>query len=256
MNIVVAAFYTPGIRVIEYLIQRGFRPQQIRLITHPLPRNETLLAFAASNKIEAGVASIRSDESLAWIREFKPDVLFSLYFRDIIPKTILDIPALGALNLHPSLLPKYRGAFSAPHVILNGERMTGFTYHYMTPEVDAGNIILQERVGIFPDDTAYSLYHRLIAEGTAAFDKAFRLVVEGRAPGRKQAGKPSYYPREVPNNGYIDPSWSREKIDRFIRAMYFPPFRGALAKLAGGDEREVCSLAEYDALLAEGRVIA
>ncbi|MFW6126036.1 MAG: methionyl-tRNA formyltransferase [Chloroflexota bacterium] len=255
MNILLAAFYSPGIRAIEYLIQRGFEPRQIRLISHDLPRNQTLMVFAGSHNIEWTTLAIRSTDALEWVRDFRPDVLFSLYFRDIVPEAVLGIPRLGAVNLHPSLLPKYRGAFSAPHVILNGERRTGFTYHYMLPQVDTGNIILQVEVSVSPNDTAYSLYHRLIIEGMAAFDEAFRLVTETQFPGGKQTGEPSYYPRRLPNNGYIDASWSREQIDRFIRAMYFPPNKGAVVRVAGGAEREVSCLAEYDTLVAEGQIV-
>ena len=255
MNILLAAFYTPGIRAIEYLIQRGFQPEQIRLITHDLPRNETLMVFAASHNIETKTCAIESMEAFEWVMEFQPDVIFSLYFRDIITERILAISAFGGVNLHPSLLPKYRGGFSAPHVILNGENYTGYTYHYMLPQVDAGNVILQRRVAVKANDTAYSLYHRLIIEGTRAFDEAFRLVIHERFLGRKQEGESSYYRRTVPNNGYIDPSWSREQVGRFIRAVYFPPFKGALIRLADGQEKEVSSLTEYDALVRDRQII-
>jgi len=254
MKILFAAFHTPGIRAIECLIQRGFRPQQIRLLTHNVDRNQALLDFSVMHGIETKMFSARSTEAYHWITEFRPDALFSLYFRDIIPKTILDIPAAGAVNLHPSLLPKYRGTFSAPYAIINGEKYTGFSYHYMLPAVDAGNVILQRQVPIKPDDTAYSLYHRLIIEGMAAFDEAFRLVTEEHYPGQEQVGEPSYYSRRVPFGGYIDPRWSREHIDRFIRAMYFPPFKGACVRLIGGREKELHSLEEYDALFADGEI--
>jgi len=254
MRVILAAFYTPGIRAIEHLIQAGYRPEQMRLLTHDMDRNQALLAFAAAHGIETKTFSVKSAEAQAWIEEFQPDVIFSLYFRDIIPQRILDIPQLGAVNLHPSLLPKYRGTFSAPWAIINGERYTGFTYHYMVREVDAGNIILQRRVPIKPDDTAYSLYHRLITEGMAAFGEVYRLVVEEGYKGQPQTGEPSYYPRQVPFGGYIDPRWDRNQVERFIRAMYFPPFKGARVKLVGGGEQEVRSLAEYDALCARGLI--
>jgi methionyl-tRNA formyltransferase len=205
--------------------------------------------------IATSTLSVTSTEVYEWVKSFRPNVLFSLYFRDIVPETILDIPDLGAVNLHPSLLPKYRGTFSSVHAILNGEKFTGFTYHYMLPEVDAGNIIMQCKVAIEPHDTAYSLYHRLIVEGMTAFDEAFRLVTEERSPGERQVGEPSYYRREVPFGGYIDPRWSGEQIDRFIRAMYFPPFTGARIRLVGGHEKEVSSLVEYDAILRSGQMV-
>jgi methionyl-tRNA formyltransferase len=189
-----------------------------------------------------------------WIKDFCPDVIFSLYFRDILPQAILDIPRMGAVNLHPALLPKYRGTFSVPWAIINGEEYTGFSYHYMLAQVDLGNIILQRRVCIRSDDTAYSLYHRLITEGLGSFEEAFRLVTEDHYAGKPQVGESSYFSRKVPFGGYIDFRWTREQIDRFIRAMYFPPFRGALVQLDDGTDLEVTSIQQYDALVIQQRI--
>jgi len=254
MNVLLAAFYTPGIRAIEHLIQAGFRPEQVRLLTHDVDRNQALLTFARAHGIETQTFSVKSTEAHEWIAQFQPQVLFSLYFADVIPQAILDIPALGGVNLHPALLPRYRGTFSAPWVIINGEESTGFTYHYMLTEVDAGNIVLQRGVAIKSNDTAYSLYHRLIMEGMEGFGEAFRLVVKERYLGEPQVGESSYYLRELPFGGYIDPRWPRDQIHRFIRAMYFPPFKGALVRLIDGEEREILHLEEYDALAATGSV--
>jgi hypothetical protein len=90
----------------------------------------------------------------------------------------------------------------------------------------------------------------LLIEGTSAFGDAFRRVVEERCPGKPQVGEPSYFPRKVPFGGFIDPGWNRQQIDRFIRALYFPPFKGALARLENGEEIEILSLIEYDALVS------
>lgn len=254
MKVLLTAFYTPGIRAIEYLIQAGFRPQQICLLTHDEDRNQSLLVFVATHGIETKTFPVKSTLARDWIKEFQPDILFSLYFRDIIPQSILDIPPLGGVNLHPALLPKYRGTFSAPWTIINDEAYTGFTYHYMLSQVDAGNIILQRKVPIRSDDTAYSLYHKLIDKGMSAFPEAFKLVTKDKYPGIPQSGESSYYSRKVPFGGCINPQWSREQIDRFIRAMYFPPFRGACVRLVDGGEQEVSSLTEFESLIASGHV--
>ena len=220
------------------------------MLTHNEQRNAVLLDYTAAHGIETQTHGVRSETAYGQVRDFRPDVLFSLYYRDIIPQRILDVPPLGCVNLHPSLLPKYRGTFSSAWAIINGEADTGITYHRMVPAVDAGNIILQRRVPTASNDTAYSLYHRLIIEGMSAFDLAFHLVVEERYPGEPQVGEPSYYPRQLPFRGYVDPKWDRKQIDRFIRAMWFPPFKGACVRLRGGTEQEVRSLAEYEALVA------
>lgn len=244
MNIVLASFYTPGIRAIEYLIQKGFTPNQIHLLTHDDERNRMLIDFAKIHNIESQTFSVKSSDAYSWIKSINPDILFSLYFRNIIPEAVLGVPALGAINLHPALLPKNRGTFSSPWAIINDDKITGFTYHFMDPSVDTGNILLQKSVKIAPKETAYSLYHKLIIEGLKKFPQVLQMVIN-KNKGYQQQGESSYYPRKVPYEGYIDPNWDLQMIDRFIRAMYFPPFKGAMVKLNNGEEREVLSIKEY-----------
>ena len=250
MKVLIAGFYTPAIAGVQYLLGNGTLPADIRLLTHDLERNQFLIAYAQKHGISYTVQHIREIQVQKWIEEFQPDVLFSLYYRDIIPQRILEILRFGGLNLHPSLLPRYRGTFSIPWAVINGETHTGFTYHYMEKEVDAGKIVLQRSIPIDPDDTAYSLYHRLIEVGMKAFGEAFHLVIHKRHQGYPQVGEPSYFPRNLPYDGYIKPHWNRDQIDRFIRAMYFPPYRGAVLKL-DDQEYEIQSIDEYDALVAK-----
>jgi len=245
-----AAFYTPGIRAIEYLIQTGFTPNQIHLITHDDERNRTLIDFTRTHHIESQTFSIKSSDAYSWIKSFNPDILFSLYFRNIIPQGVLELPSLGAINLHPALLPKNRGTFSSPWAIINDDKITGFTYHFMDPSVDTGNILLQKTVKILSNETAYSLYHKLIIEGMKKFPQVLQMVIN-KNKGCEQQGNSSYYPRKVPFEGYINPNWDLKMIDRFIRAMYFPPFKGAMLKLNNGEDREVLSLKEYVFLIEQ-----
>ncbi len=254
MRVLIAGFYTPPLRAIEYLFQVGIRPENIGLLTYDTERNKMLVEFAKVNCIETKFFQIKSQEALEWVKEFAPDVLFSLYYRDIIPQSILNNPSMGAINLHPSLLPKYRGTFAAPWIIINGEKYAGFTYHYMLETIDTGKIILQKRVQVQQDDTAFALYHRLLIEGTKSFGKVFDLVTKNHYKGRPQRGKPSYFGRKVPFGGYINPSWSLEQINRFIRAMNFPPYKGALVRLADGSDKEINSIHEYQSLVDARKV--
>lgn len=244
MKVLLAAFDRPGTLAIMCMLEKGLDPGQIRLLTHDLARNQDLIQYASDYRIEMRMSHVKSTETRDWIEDFAPDVLFSLYFRDIIPQYILDIPPLGCVNLHPALLPKYRGCFSAPWVIINGESETGYTYHRMVSKTDEGPIIWQERIPIMKDDTAYALYHRLLDTGMAAFGRVFDLVTLDRIPGVAQVGEPSYYSRKVPFGGYIDPAWSQDQVERFIRAMYFPPFRGAILR-RGEQEIEIRTIGEY-----------
>jgi methionyl-tRNA formyltransferase len=140
-----------------------------------------------------------------------------------------------AMNLHPSLLPDYKGCLSSVHALLNGEAETGYTFHYVTPEVDAGNILLQERVPVLEEDTAFSLYHKLLSGFVRNFNTAFDRLVEGD-PGLDQSGIPGkrrYFGRDLPHAGKLVASEVNfDFACRFVRAMHFPPFPGAIFDLA------------------------
>lgn len=253
LKVVLAAYGVPGIMAIESLFALRLLPDQISLLTHePDERNRPLWDFAHANRIETVSFSAQSDDAYAWVCRQQPDVLFSLHCRHRIPMRILEIPPLGCVNLHPSLLPNYRGCFSVPWAIINGERSTGYTYHYMVEEFDTGNIILQEAVPIQDTDTAFSLFHKLIVQGLRSFEAIFERVVEHRDPGTPQPEGGSYYPRKLPYGGEIDVSWDEDRIERFIRAMHFPPHKGAVVRLAG-DEYEVKSMNEYKNVMLQQR---
>jgi methionyl-tRNA formyltransferase len=244
-KVVLAAYGVPGVLAIETLFGLGIEPSHIRVLTHERDaRNAPLLDLIDASGIAWSSASAKSDDARRFVDDVRPDVFFSIHYRSIIPASILEIPPLGCVNLHPSLLPDYRGTFSVPWVIINGERETGFSWHYMVPEVDAGRIVLQERIAIRDDDTAFSLFHRQIVLGMRAFERVYRLVVDERFAGEEQRPGGSYFKREVPYGGRIDPGWPLDRIERFIRAMHFPPFTGAVVSHDGRDV-EVKSIDEY-----------
>ena len=148
----------------------------------------------------------------------------------MIPKEILEIPSLGCINIHPALLPKYRGRYSTAHAIFNGEIETGATLHWMDEGIDSGPIILQESIAIEPSDTAKTLWDNFTVEGEKLFVNFLELWLSGNPiPSQTQDGSlATYYPKALPNEGIIDWSWSGEKIRNFIRAMtfnLFPPVK-------------------------------
>lgn len=244
-KILIATFYRSGILAVRQLLNSGFERNQLLVLTYDMDRNEELLDFLEQEEIAYITEDISNYSVESRIKTFEPDVIFSLYYRDKIPGPILDIPQYGGINLHPSLLPEYAGVLSVPWAMFEGEPTTGYTYHYMTEEIDTGPILKQEEVPIGPNDTAYSLYHRLIHAGMNDFLPVLELVVEEGDSGRPQTGTGTYHGRgELPNDGFIDHQWPDEKIDRFIRAMYYPPFRPAVAEF-GGDEFEITSMSEY-----------
>jgi methionyl-tRNA formyltransferase len=143
-----------------------------------------------------------------------------------IPKSIRELFSYGIINLHPSLLPKYRGAAPIQWAILNGEKETGVSIIYLTDELDAGNVILQERLDILPGDDAQTLTYKLSILGAKTLKRVVELLENnGKIEGISQSllGKPSYAPKIKPESGRID--WNDSAINIFnkVRALKIWP---------------------------------
>ena len=132
-------------------------------------------------------------------------------------------------NLHPSLLPKYRGCSSLTWAIINDENECGYTYHLVDDGIDTGNVLMQEKIPIMPFDTQQTLYNRVMIESMEKFNIVLNMVAEDQK-GVPQKGLSSMYPRGCPYDGEINPMWDDGKIERFIRAMNYPPMRAAKYK--------------------------
>lgn len=157
---------------------------------------------------------------LAQLSDLRPDIVVTVAYGKIIPPAVLKLPPLGCINLHPSLLPKYRGASPIQAAIAAGEGHTGVTIMYQTDELDAGDIVLQHAVPIDPDDTAATLETKLAQIGADALVEAVRLISRGDAPRRPQdPAQATYVGKLTKEDGRID--WQRpaEALARFIRAM-------------------------------------
>lgn len=182
-------------------------------------------------------AKLRSPEVLQTLRELAPDVIVTVAYGKIIPKEILDLPPRGAINVHPSLLPKYRGASPIQAAIRDGQRETGVTIMFQSMELDAGDIILQRRVPISPDDTAQTLEDKLARAGAEALVEALQLITEGRAPRIPQdPSQATYVGKLSKEDGRIDWSQPAARLVDFIRAMdpwpsAYTRHRGQLLKI-------------------------
>lgn len=224
---IVAGYGLPGEIGIASLLGAGCRPQQILLLTHPLDnRNQGLHSTAQLRGLTLLDDDPTSSQVTKAIADFRPDLIVSLHYRKRIPKEALAIARMGGVNLHPSLLPKHRGANSIPWAIIDGDQDTGFTYHKMEHDFDTGNILLQKRASINANDTAFSLFHRLIVESLPHLLDVVEMALSGKE-GEPQSGESSYHGRELPYRGMIDSAWSPALVERFIRAMYFPPLEPA-----------------------------
>ena len=150
----------------------------------------------------------------------RADVFIIADFGQIIPKKILEMPKYGSLCLHPSLLPKYRGASPVQYAIMNAEKETGMTIFKMDKKIDHGPIIVQFKDEIRNSDTAESLYRRLFTAGAQILATILPTWVEGKIKPRPQDhSKATYAPLLSCEDGRIDWQKSDAEIERFIRAM-------------------------------------
>lgn len=174
---------------------------------------------------------------------FKPDFIASIYYRYIIKNHIIDAVNGKIFNLHPSLLPKYRGCSSLTWAMINGEKEVGYTYHYIDAGCDTGNIILQKKVPLEIFDTQLSLYYKIMTLALMDLPEVVNLVLSGYC-GTVQAGEASFYKRGCPYDAQINPAWGLDKIERFIRAMIFPPYKPASYR-----GKDIYSISEYMSLV-------
>lgn len=163
---------------------------------------------------------------------FKPDLLISAYYGQMVSQEILSLAPFGGLNLHPSLLPKYRGASPAQWAIFNDEKETGMTILKIAAVFDQGEIVTQEKIEIRPTNTAETLYARLFEKAAKLLIKILPDYIKGKIRLIVQdSSQASYYPRLTRNDGKIDWSKSPETIERMIRAFHSWPGTYSLISL-------------------------
>ena len=156
----------------------------------------------------------------AVLEETRPQVLVNVAFGMFLPENVLNFPPLGCINLHPSLLPAYRGAAPIQRTLMNGEETTGVTVLYMTPQMDAGDIILQEKVKIEPGENFGSLHDRLSSYGAVKLQEALSLAARGTAPRRPQdETAATFAPALTKKEEKIQWSWPAGKIYNQVRAL-------------------------------------
>jgi methionyl-tRNA formyltransferase len=175
-------------------------------------------------------ARIKDPQIVEELRRLKADVTVVVAYGQILPRDVLEIPRLACLNLHASLLPRWRGAAPVQAAIAAGDYETGITVMYMDEGLDTGDILLQRSVEILPNDTGGSLHDRLAQIAPEALLESLRLLAAGNAPRIPQDNtRASYAPKLKREHGQIDWSESAEAIERKIRACN--PWPGAFMKV-------------------------
>ena len=234
---VVFAYHNVGVRCLKVLLAHGLDVPLV--VTHADdPGEECWFDSVAAAAGERGIAAITPDDPnaadvVARIGGFAPDFLFSFYYRRMLGAPLLALARRGALNVHGSLLPKYRGRAPVNWAVLAGERETGATLHYMAAKPDAGDIVAQVAVPILPDDTAREVLDKVTVAAEIALDGALPALVAGAAPRRPQdLAQGSYFGGRRPEDGEID--WRRDAvtIHNLVRAVA-PPYPGAFTAVGG-----------------------
>ena len=241
MRIIFLGYHNIGHACLEVLIDlcRHCGDEIVAVVTHADdPRENLWFASVKDLAFETYLPVYQprdpnAPEFVDVMRRLKADFLFSCYYRHLLKQPLLALPGRGALNLHGSLLPRYRGRCPVNWVLINGETETGVTLHYMEEKPDKGDIVGQKRVAITPEDTALTLFARMTAATGALLQEAYPLLRAGQAPRLPQdQGRASYFGGRRPEDGLI--SWDKDAIAVYnlVRAVTHP-YPGAFTFFKG-----------------------
>ncbi|MBQ7396187.1 MAG: bifunctional UDP-4-amino-4-deoxy-L-arabinose formyltransferase/UDP-glucuronic acid oxidase ArnA [Lentisphaeria bacterium] len=239
MKCVVFAYHNIGCAAIEELISAGYEISAV--FTHQDNPGENIwFDSVAELAVSKGIpvyapADVNHPVWVGRITAMQPDFIFSFYYRNLLKQDILDIPAKGAINLHGSLLPKYRGRVPLNWAIINGETESGVTLHYMTTKPDAGDIISQERFDIGCCDTAKVVFGKAVEAAKKLLKNTLPKLAAGTADriAQNEADATTYKGR-CAKDGEIDWNKSAEAVHNLIRAVT-KPYPGAFSFL--GDRK-------------------
>ncbi|NHB91275.1 bifunctional UDP-4-amino-4-deoxy-L-arabinose formyltransferase/UDP-glucuronic acid oxidase ArnA [Photorhabdus cinerea] len=235
MKAIIFAYHDIGCVGINALVKAGFDIQAVFTHTDDPTENHFFSSVARlSADLELPVFAPENVNHPLWIeriRELKPDVIFSFYYRNMLSEDILSLASSGAFNLHGSLLPKYRGRAPINWAILNGETETGVTLHKMVLKPDAGDIIAQHKVAITETDTSLVLHGKIREAAGKLLDKVLPQIKSGTYISTPQdQSQATYFGRRTAADGEIDWGKSATEINNLVRAVA-EPYPGAFTFL-------------------------
>ena len=243
MRAVVFAYHEVGARCLQALLDGGVDVQLV--ITHTDDPNERIwFTSVAEVARQAGIEVITPEsasepEVQARIAGIAPDYIFSFYYRQMIPMSVLNLAKILPLNMHGSLLPKYRGRVPINWAVLHGETETGATLHVMAEKPDAGDIVAQQAVPIGPDDTAGDVFALVTTAAANTLKGVLPQLLKGDVPRRpNNLAEGSYFGGRKPEDGRIHWEQTAAQVYNLIRAVA-PPYPGAFTDVttANGTER-------------------
>ncbi len=176
--------------------------------------------------------SLKDQKWTTLISGAQPDIIFSFYYRKMIPPAILDIPRIGAFNLHGSLLPKFRGRCPVNWVLIAGEKETGLTLHYMLEKPDAGDMVARKKVDIDFEDNVYTVYMKMAEAARELMKEALPQLEEGTFTRTPQTGASSYFGGRRPEDGIV--MWDKDALSIYnLTRAVTHPYPGAFTYLDG-----------------------
>lgn len=228
MKVVIFGCQQIAVDFISFLLKKNIKISLI--VTYELPLDKTYGYESVIEKFSGTDIEVQNPNSINLnlikkVQSINPDIIFSIYYRKILPKSLLKIPRLGCVNIHPSLLPKYRGPIPTAWAIENGETYFGITIHYMDHGIDTGDILVQKDFQIFENETGYELYTRAMKLGVNLLEQNFEKILNKKLTPFPQKGISSYYGKK---NGKYTIDWKNTaiNINNKIR-VHAKPFNSA-----------------------------
>lgn len=238
MSVVLFAYHEMGCVALRTLLDLGI--EVCAVFTHrDDPAENHWFGSVAEAATDAGIEVFAPEDVNAapWVERLgalAPELLLSVHYRRILRRALRRVPRRGCVNLHPSLLPRYRGRCPINWQLIHGEPQSGVTLHHMVARADAGDIVDQEAVEVGPNDTALDLYWRLVPAAEAVLRRSLPALLAGTASRRPQdESRASTFGGRTPSDGRIDWSWPARRIHDLVRAVA-PPWPGAFCEGPGG----------------------
>ncbi|QWE14042.1 formyltransferase [Polynucleobacter sp. AP-Sving-400A-A2] len=237
MHAVVFAYHDVGVNCLKALLGAGIQIDLV--VTHQDDPNENIWFGSVSKLCEdQQIPYITPNanqlmELIPQLQKLTPDYLFSFYYRHMIPAELLACAKIGALNMHGSLLPKFRGRAPVNWAILQGATETGATLHMMEVKPDAGDIVGQSAVSIGPNETATDVFGKVSRAAITVINQALPELIQGRIPRKpNNLAQGSYFGGRKPADGQILWHQTAQQVHNLVRAVA-PPYPGAFTDWQG-----------------------
>lgn len=226
MKVLFMGYYRTGVTVCSSCLMG----KSINLLGIIIPTDrsqeslKSIKNFAKKNNVNIfSPINCNSKKFIGKIKKLSPDLIIVFNYSKILKKELFEIPKLGTINIHPSLLPKYRGAHVVNWVLINGEKETGVTVHYVDENIDSGDIICQKKIKLTIKDTCATLAKKIEKTAVKALNEVLKSLKTGNAKRKKQdSKKATYYKKRYPKDGKIN--WTKPAVEIYnlIRALVEP----------------------------------